>query len=87
MTDKVLKHAKDNSRIILITYGYGSEALSIPKMDAIILASPRKAKIRQTLGRILRMGGNYESERMVKLSFLACFRICIILLGNTASCC
>jgi superfamily II DNA or RNA helicase len=64
-TEATLEHAQKKSRIILITYGYGSEAISFTKMDALVLASPRMAKTRQTLGRILRLGGDTTKERII----------------------
>jgi hypothetical protein len=38
---------------------------SIPKMDAIILATPRRRKSRQYIGRIFRLGSNYDITRKI----------------------
>jgi superfamily II DNA or RNA helicase len=59
------QRAVDRARIILITYGYGIESLSIAKMDALVFATPRRRKMRQTLGRILRRNGNIEIVREI----------------------
>ena len=34
-------------------------------MNSIILATPRKSKSRQTIGRIFRLGSNYDIEREI----------------------
>lgn len=59
------QNARAHARIILITYGYGMESISIPKMNAIIFATPRRRKMRQTLGRILRRSGDPSQERQI----------------------
>jgi superfamily II DNA or RNA helicase len=62
-SDKSASEAR--ARIIVMTYGYGIEGLSIPKMDAIVLATPRKGKMRQAIGRILRRSGDPSVERVI----------------------
>jgi superfamily II DNA or RNA helicase len=57
--------ASSSARVILITYSFGSEQLSIPKMDTIIFATSRRAKMRQITGRILRLGGDASVERYI----------------------
>jgi superfamily II DNA or RNA helicase len=57
--------AADRADVILITYGYGMESLSISKMDAIVFATPRRNKMRQTLGRILRRNGDVTITREI----------------------
>lgn len=54
-----------NATIIFTTYSFCSKGISIPKMDAIILAQPRMAGTRQTIGRILRAGGVWTDERYI----------------------
>jgi len=58
-------NARQKAKIILITYGYGMEGISIPKMDAIIFATPRRRKMRQTIGRILRRSGDPSVTREI----------------------
>jgi len=53
------------SQIILTTYGWGYQGLSIPKMDTIIFATPRKAKMAQIIGRILRKSGDPTIKRHI----------------------
>lgn len=55
----------EKARVILTTYSYGWQGISIPHMDAMILATPRKAKLKQIVGRILRKSGNPEITRHI----------------------
>jgi superfamily II DNA or RNA helicase len=64
-TEEDKLNAENRARVILITYGYGIQSLSIPKMDAIVFATPRRRKMRQTLGRILRRSGDPTSKRII----------------------
>lgn len=54
-----------DKRIIFTTYGYSTEGVSITKMDALILATPRKSRIKQIVGRILRRDGDVSSIRQI----------------------
>jgi superfamily II DNA or RNA helicase len=44
--------------VILSTYQYGATGLSIPKMDSLVLLTPRKNNSKQICGRIFRLGGD-----------------------------
>lgn len=57
--------ARDQAIVILTTYQYAGTGCSIPKMNAVILATPRKSKSRQTINRIFRLGSNYDIERRI----------------------
>ena len=52
-------------QIIVITYGYGAQSLSIPRMDGILWDVPCASGLRQKLGRILRMGGDSSITRVI----------------------
>lgn len=54
-----------NSRVIVATYQYAYRGVSLPKFDAMIFATPRRAKIYQTLKRIFRMGGDTSIIRQI----------------------
>jgi superfamily II DNA or RNA helicase len=60
-----IEQAAATARIILLTYSYASEQLSIPKMDALVLLTSRKSKFKQILPRILRMGGDLNKKREI----------------------
>lgn len=53
------------SSIVFTTYKFGKEGISIPQMDTIIFATPRVAKMRQIIGRILRKSGDSSIERQI----------------------
>ena len=57
--------AKENKRIILTTYAYMGTGCSIPRMDCIILATPRRTKSRQIINRIFRLGSDYSIVRQI----------------------
>ncbi len=63
-SDDVIMQAKQAS-VIFITYDYGWQGVSIPKMDTIIFATPRMAKMRQIRGRITRKSGDTSIHRIV----------------------
>lgn len=65
MKPEDLEMAKKTASIILITYSYGSEGLSIDRFDSIIFATPRKTLMDQKAGRILRAGGNIDIQREI----------------------
>ena len=62
----------NNADFIFTTYAFGSDALSIAHMDAIIYATPRK-KNDQSSGRILRMDGDVSSLREIVDIVHSCF--------------
>ena len=53
MKEAVREAGAKTAKILLATYAMASEAMNIPSLNAVILASPRK-KIEQSVGRILR---------------------------------
>jgi superfamily II DNA or RNA helicase len=64
-TAESMEEAQLNSNVILTTYAFMGTGVSIPKMDALILATPRKSKSRQYINRIFRLGGDYASVRKI----------------------
>lgn len=51
------------SRIILVTYGYGSTGVSIPVMNSIVFATPRRNGYKQTCARAMRRGSDVSIVR------------------------
>ena len=64
-TSSEIKYAENISDVILTTYQFMGTGKSIPKMDSIILTTPRKKKSKQYIGRIFRLGSNYDSVREI----------------------
>ncbi len=60
-----MNEAKSSKNVILSTYRYMSVGVSIPKMNCLILATPRRKKSEQTINRIFRLGSNYHIERVI----------------------
>ena len=64
-TDENKQIAKNDAQVILTTYSFGKESVSIKRMDTIIFAQPMRNRMRQTIGRILRRGGDASIEREI----------------------
>lgn len=60
-----LERAREHCNVILSTYQYLGTGASIPKMDAIVLTTPRKTKSKQYINRIFRLGSNYSIVRQI----------------------
>jgi superfamily II DNA or RNA helicase len=53
-----------NATVILSTYHYASEGLDIPRLDTLVMATPRSS-IEQSVGRILRPFANKPRPRVI----------------------
>jgi hypothetical protein len=60
-----MQRARDRCNVILTTYQYLGTGASIPKMDAIVLTTPRKSKSKQFINRIFRLGSDYSVTRKI----------------------
>lgn len=60
-----LDKAANKSKVIFTTYQFMGTGKSIPKMNAIILATPRKSKMKQYIGRIFRLGSDATITRQI----------------------
>lgn len=59
------KHLAEDARITLTTFAYGTQSMSLPHANAILFATPRKNKMRQILGRVLRRSGDPSIKRRI----------------------
>jgi superfamily II DNA or RNA helicase len=64
-TETQHKIAKETAQVILTTYSFGKESISIKRMDTILFAQPIRNRMRQTIGRILRKGGDESIIREI----------------------
>lgn len=64
-TAEEMDQAKASANVILTTYAFMGTGVSIPRMDALVLATPRKSKSRQYINRIFRLGSDYSSMRKI----------------------
>lgn len=55
----------DTARVIITTYRYMSVGKSIPRLDALVMGTPRRNYMRQITGRIFRLGGDTSIERQI----------------------
>ena len=60
-----IEYAELHSNVILSTYQFFGTGKSIPKLDAVVLCSPRKGKSKQFIGRIFRLGSDYSIVRQI----------------------
>jgi superfamily II DNA or RNA helicase len=63
-SDAIIGQARSAS-VVFTTYDYGWQGVSIPKMDTLVLATPRMAKMRQIRGRITRKSGDTTVHRRI----------------------
>ena len=65
-TDEQMKNINNGTaKIILATYSYAGTGVSISQMNSIIFATPRKAKMKQIIARILRRNGDSSIKRTI----------------------
>ncbi len=64
-TEETIDKAKNNSTIILTTYAYSSTGVSITKMDALVLTTPRRSNMKQIINRVFRLGSDQTIKRMI----------------------
>jgi superfamily II DNA or RNA helicase len=57
--------ATKDGRVIFTTYQFMGTGKSIVKMNAVVLATPRKSKIEQYVGRIFRLGSDESVTRQI----------------------
>jgi hypothetical protein len=60
-----LSRAEKHAHVIFSTYQYIGTGKSIPRMTALVLATPRKTKMKQYIGRIFRLGSDATIRRQV----------------------
>lgn len=58
-----IEFAKITARVIFTTYAYSSTGVSIEKLTGLVLATPRRSKSRQIIGRIFRNKKEYADKK------------------------
>jgi type I site-specific restriction endonuclease len=64
-SDEDINTAKTNSNVIFTTFSYSSTGVSINRMTAMVLATPRRSKATQIIGRIFRL--NKENNHIKRI--------------------
>ncbi len=60
-----LEQAELTARVIFTTYQYMGTGKSVVKMNGLVLATPRKSKMKQYINRVFRLGSNMEITRHI----------------------
>jgi hypothetical protein len=64
-TDADLEQAELNARVIFTTYQYMGTGKSVIKMNGLVMATPRKSKMKQYINRIFRLGSDATIQRHI----------------------
>ncbi len=64
-TEQTIQKANDTSKIIFTTYQYSSTGVSIKKMDALVLTTPRRTNMTQIINRVFRLGSDQTIRRQI----------------------
>lgn len=65
VTEEQITAVENKGQIIISTYGYSKEGVSIDRLDTLIKATPRRTGGKQIDGRIGRIGGNRDTVREI----------------------
>ncbi len=60
-----ISSAEDNNRLILSTYKFMSTGVSMKKLNALVLATPRRSYAKQFVNRIFRLGSDHTITRQI----------------------
>lgn len=69
-SDEDIEMAKKKSNVIFTTYSYSSTGVSIDKMNAVILSTPRRSKAKQIIGRIFRFNENNNHIKRIIIDII-----------------
>ena len=64
-SDETLSKAEIKSRVIFTTYQFMGTGKSVVKMNGLVLATPRKSKMKQYINRIFRLGSDATIKRHI----------------------
>jgi len=64
-TEDTIDKAKKISTVIFTTYAYSSTGVSITKMNALVLATPRRSNMKQIINRVFRLGSDQTIRRTI----------------------
>jgi hypothetical protein len=63
--EETIEKAKTLSTVILTTYAYSSTGVSITKMNALVLSTPRRSNMTQIINRVFRLGSDQTIKRII----------------------
>ncbi len=64
-TDETIQTAKTISSVVFTTYAYSSVGVSITKMNALVMSTPRRSNMKQIINRVFRLGSDQSIKRII----------------------
>lgn len=64
-SEETIDRAKSTSTVIFTTYAYSSTGVSITKMNALVLTTPRRSNMTQIINRVFRLGSDQSVKRLI----------------------
>ncbi len=64
-SEDTIDQAKRISTVIFTTYAYSSTGVSITKMNALVLTTPRRSNMKQIINRVFRLGSDQRIRRTI----------------------
>lgn len=63
--EETIEKAKTMSTVVLTTYAYSAVGVSITKMNALVLSTPRRSNMTQIINRVFRLGSDQTIKRII----------------------
>jgi superfamily II DNA or RNA helicase len=64
-TEETIDKAKRLGTVIFTTYAYAAVGVSITKLNALVLATPRRSNMKQIINRVFRLGSDQTIRRII----------------------
>ncbi len=64
-SEETINEAKQIGTVIFTTYAYSSTGVSIVKMNALLLTTPRRSNMKQIINRVFRLGSDQTIHRTI----------------------
>lgn len=64
-SEETIDNAKRIGSVIFTTYAYSSTGVSITKMNALVLTTPRRSNMKQIINRVFRLGSDQSIRRII----------------------
>lgn len=64
-SEDTIDKAKTRSTVIFTTYAYSSTGVSVVRMNALVLSTPRRSNMKQIVNRVFRLGSDQSVKRVI----------------------
>lgn len=64
-TEETIGKAKTISTVVFTTYAYSSTGVSITRLNALVLTTPRRSNMKQIINRVFRLGSDQSIKRII----------------------